>query len=700
MQEQVEPHKRDALVALLLFACVSAGFLLYRQGACLVWNDSPNTCWFLYDRQGADATRSTFFYIVSFFAKTDPNGYRPLSSLIYDFGMRSIQDPCSPPLFWLAPIAMIHGGLCSLVYLVARRFTSGPLFALFAVAIYVMSPPVTAASWVLFAGIQPLVVIDICAGLLLYWKGLETKGASRQLCFVGLVLMMFIGPWIREFCGLLPVLIMALEALRVRRPSWLGLMAALFFGHAVYPTLIPSLTFAPSVPVLNIFQMGSLGTQVSTTETAAATLLLRIWQNMRWYAARRFLELFPPLLFVLANLSLAAQVLDKRLRGSRLWTATACAFLAVLFLGVLRFMPGSFTAVWISLGLGLLTARYSPFLGIWFLLSLLPFFKVYTEHVHLAYAMAPASIILARAAEDLWRCLAGPSHLRLALRWALAAVLGLALLDQGATALGGRAVILGICDGLKTVAQELRERVPQGSAVVGNALHIEDIRLYSRNHFRAYWTVSAGISRGDASLENFIDFRKFYQDNNAERRLYLLDMEHSGYFPGKLYHRNKYIHSMNLPKTSLGKIHSTLVRYRFFDPLRLLSKNENIPFLGPPDEVNDFYTGPARDGSLFIRECSIDYYLYELDRDPKVFLAALDRIEKDYVPDHLPTIVKEGYRGYNLLRFAGRFYAVKQGFGFDPNITNRHYPPKSFFEAEDMEALTRKVDEGSATPAP
>jgi len=51
MRQEQKPI-RNAWVALAIFLSVAAAFLAYRQGACLVWNDSPNTCWFLYDRTG------------------------------------------------------------------------------------------------------------------------------------------------------------------------------------------------------------------------------------------------------------------------------------------------------------------------------------------------------------------------------------------------------------------------------------------------------------------------------------------------------------------------------------------------------------------------------------------------------------------------------------------------------------------------
>lgn len=140
------------------------------------------------------------------------------------------------------------------------------------------------------------------------------------------------------------------------------------------------------------------------------------------------------------------------------------------------------------------------------------------------------------------------------------------------------------------------------------------------------------------------------------------------------------------------------MRYRFFDPLRMLTKSADIPFLGPPDQVDDYYTGPARDGSLFMRETSINYHLYSLDRDPQLFLAALDRIAADYVPDYLPVVVQEGYHGYNILRFGGRFYAIKQGFGFNPSAWDAKYPADAFYEAENMDALTEKVGKAQATP--
>jgi len=639
-------------------------------------------------------------YVASFFGGLSASGYRPLSLLIYDLGIRSITDPNNPPFGWLFALSLMYGSMASLLFLVSRRFLRSTAFSLLATALYVLSPPVASASWVLFAGLQPLVIMVICLGLLLYWKIIESP-SHRWLWLSGLGLVMLVGPWIREFCGLLPVLILLLELQRARRPTGMMLFALLFFLHALYPSVVPRLTFAPSAPVANIFEMGLLGTQISKIHADPTTPLLRLWNSMRWYAASHFLDLFPPLLFSLAGMTLAARTLGPNRQGGRIWSTVILGFLAVLLLGFVGVVPAHFTAFWICLGLGLLVLRENIFLAAWFLLSFLPFFKVYTEHVHFAYALAPAAIILAKGAEELWTSLKGRGPWRQPLRWALGTALALIVLDQGAMALGSRAVILGTYQGIKAVGQILRERTPSDSAVICNAVHGEDVRLYSKNHFRTYWTVTPGVSLNGRSLDDFESFRNFYLSNVMLRPIYFLDMDQN-YFINKIYHRHKYIHSMRLPNTDLGKLHTTLVRYPFLDPLRHFTNREDMAFLGAPDLVNDFYTGPAQDGSWFMRETSVDYHLYEVGQDKAAFLAALEKAEKEYVPDHLPVLVQEGYQGYNFIRYGGRYYALKQGFSFDAVTASRNeYAQGVLFSAENDEGLIRQLQVNRAPePAP
>ena len=58
--------------------------------------------------------------------------------------------------------------------------------------------------------------------------------------------------------------------------------------------------------------------------------------------------------------------------------------------------------VFLCLGLAVVALKQSVFLSVWFLLAFLPFLKVFTEPVHLAYAIVPASIAAAAAVEKLW----------------------------------------------------------------------------------------------------------------------------------------------------------------------------------------------------------------------------------------------------------------------------------------------------------
>jgi len=59
-----------------------------------------------------------------------------------------------------------------------------------------------------------------------------------------------------------------------------------------------------------------------------------------------------------------------------------------------------------------------------------------------------------------------------------------------------------------------------------------------------------------------------------------------------------------------------------------------VPFLGPPDEVDDYYHGPARSGTPFLREVFAASHLYKVsggevrehnDRETDVRAATADR---------------------------------------------------------------------------
>lgn len=272
----------------------------------------------------------------------------------------------------------------------------------------------------------------------------------------------------------------------------------------------------------------------------------------------------------------------------------------------------SWLALWLTLGVALLAWRIDRFLAVWFLLAFLPFLKVFTEEVHLAYAAVPAAIVLAATVQRLWRLLAGPSAARAWLRAAAGLALAVAAADQAANVYGSFRTVTTMNDGIVAVADWLKAHAPRGSAVVTNAIYGEDIRLFSGNHVEPFWTVTAGVPDPARTVETGDKLRAFLRDNLPRRRVYFLAVEFE-YMPHKVgYHAHQYVRQQVVPLRHVARVYSTRATYPVLDPLKTLLPRRLMSFLGAPDLVNDVYVGPARSGPRWLREVYADYELYEV----------------------------------------------------------------------------------------
>ncbi len=174
-------------------------------------------------------------------------------------------------------------------YCVAKRFVRLPVTAVLAVVLLLGSPPCIAASWVVVAGFQILVPLCICVSLLLYWHAIEAT-SGRSWATGALCVMMLLGSWVREFVGIVPILIGCLELFRARRPTLLMGIAAIFFAHAVFPTALVKFLFFPDLPLLPVSRLGHLGSRMSDA-------------GLKWFAGWHFIPCSTPTLLVLAGIS-------------------------------------------------------------------------------------------------------------------------------------------------------------------------------------------------------------------------------------------------------------------------------------------------------------------------------------------------------------------------------------------------------------
>jgi hypothetical protein len=673
---------RRRLWLLALFLATTVGFVACRYSSFTIWDDSP---YGFHPREGEGMPRWERELRVSrwrglrtltaeAFAAPNNRGYRPLAEIWAQAPAPLLNNPTALPLSLLLVIGALHGAFAVALFAVARRHVHTDLAALGAVGLVLASPPLVASSWVCVAGVQVVVPLFFCLSLLCHAS--IAAGRRRLLSYAVLFLLLLVGPWVREFFGMNALLILFLEWRRARRPTWLMGVAALGLLHFLFPTALVHWLCYPDLPIKPVFRLGSLGDRMDAPV-------------IHWEAAWHFLPLLPPLLWVCGGAEALARLAGtgwSKPPERGLWTgiehvvqvvALPCwLVLLTVALAVPEYRPCA--GVVLCLGLAALAASRDPFLAFWFVLMFVPILRVFTEHVHFLYAMPPAAIILAQAAESLWRRLRERPRVAW-VRYALAGLLAVIGVDQALNVYGAYRVNHAAYEGIDAVAAWFANNVPAGAAVVSNVIHGEEIKWHSGNHFQNYWSVGAGVSDSRRALEDPAQVNALLADSDR-RPVYFLDVEFD-YLPNKAaYHRNKYVHNMDVAKRDRGVVHVTRAHYVFCDPLRYLIPRAYQPFLGAPDLVNDFCYDRSQH-HLFRNDLHAFYHVYEVTGkhlEPR--LEGPVRLER------------EGVDGFNILRVGPGFLAIPQAEGhFDIDKFHAHgYSVQ--FSGSTVEAVQRQIE--------
>ena len=488
----------------------------------------------------------------------------------------------------------------------------------------------------------------------------------------GLCAVFFIGPWFREFIGVLPLLIIFLEAERVRRPTFIMSVAGVFFLHSIFPAAIVKFTVYPDLPVYPVFAMGHLGHQVAANMASDQVFSMsRVVSELRWETIYHFLTLYPSVLFILSLIALLLppmrslpalipfllRVINKQRQSNPIPLPMGVLPSLVFLLAGIYIYFATFRQDWLLLwvlaGFLCFAVSRNLFLACWFLLFLMPFLKVFTEQVHLAYALLPASIIIAAAVEELWRSVRFPGLVFTTARYALYSVVVLAIADHSLNPYNSYRVVQSINNGIMKMADWFRSNVPAGSIVVTNVLHGEDIRLFSNGHMKVLWTVRAGIPRDKDAVDEPSAMEELLKKNQRKRDVYFLNVDFNYPLEKLDYHSHKYVRNRSVDVNEIGLVHTTQVRYPFIDPLKQWVPRAYIAFLGAPDLENDFYRGPAQNHAPFMREVYAEYHVYKVvgtDVQPLNSTRSLQ-------------LLKEDYRGFNILGLNGLFFAIPHSEG-------------------------------------
>jgi hypothetical protein len=700
---------RTALLMFLWFA-LAGGFFIWRHAEPLVWCDSVVVAENLFEETrpllwgSPDAITRI---VQESFATLKPEGYRPLSQVILWTGVALFSEPTFVPDMWFAAGGFVISSMALTFFFVARRFLQSDTTTLLALFLFLFSTPIVTGAWNMVCGFQAIVPLIICLGLLFYWRFIED---SENKIWNGLIfsLILICGPWFREVVGLLPLLIIFLEAQRTRRPTLLMAFAGVCFVHAIYPTALVKWLIFPELEMRPVFSMGHLGVQSSVASQASEPIVYRLLSDISVRAAPlHFLTLYPPLLFVLSVIAVSLPLFNPnpsppgqrssanqqhdQTRWSKISMESLASLIFLLGIPIIGFTVQieifgviwvALVALWVCFGLVLLSLKVDAFLGWWFLLFFIPFLKLFTEQVHLAYCLLPASIILVSSLERMrWAVqkLTDPwKFVRLAFFLTLLVIIA----DHSLNPINSYRVVHAINDGIVRMAHWFRSNAAPGSIVITNALHGEDIRFFSGGHVKTYWTLEEGIPRKSDALAEPKQLENLLNSVSGKRDVYFLNVTYD-YPPDKVdYHAHRYLRDESVDTERIGHVHTTRSLYPFFDPLKAWVSRPYISFLGPPDLENDFYRGPAQDGKKFFREVYAEYHVHKV-------VGKLVRSSNSSGPVKL---YREGYRGFNIIVTNGQFFAIPQGEGsFElQRLQNKIYS-KSFV-ADDYDEITRQID--------
>jgi hypothetical protein len=598
--------------------------------------------------------------VKSEFSNGTPREYRPLSFVQH----RLIVARYSPDLSewpWI-PIVIVALGwalTAALHCALALRLTGSAATAMLATALYITAMPVLTGAWIVVMGWQWVVTSTILAGLLCY---LEYKERPKTRWLVLMLALAVIGSWFREFSGMFVFIVLAHELIFVQRKSP-ALIAVLVLAalHVVFPAFLPSLVFPEALREIALKPVYKLG-PVGALSAGGSTLF--DLSTLRPDALYHFLIQFGPLLWLLAG----AGVLAAGCRiAPRYVVCGACsgALGRVLDHGwVRRAIGAAFIASGAGAAAALVRADYAPvfvlacflfyvivamaalpvapLLTVYALFSLLPFLKIYLHEVHLAYAVAPASILLAWLTLSLWRAASGRDGGRVPRPVGLVflGVVALIVVDATLNVVGNTRAMKAVYDGAAARAAWLRAHAPRDSIVIGNFIDLRDTLLYAPGYFQPYFTITPNWERHQVSQP--AELLDLIERVSADTPVYLLGAVFPRAPDKYAYHHLHYLEVLS-PGAREALTFTTRAVYPYADPLKRYLPDTLTPYPGPPDLVDDYWVGKARAGTPMMREFFAEYLLVRVEG-----VSAQQRERLLHAPRG-GTALGE-YRGYNLFR--------------------------------------------------
>ncbi|MCK9395012.1 MAG: hypothetical protein M0Q44_05425 [Methylobacter sp.] len=654
---------------IFIFCLFSLGFVLWRHGYSLVWDDTSVYKLALQsakDNGTEDLLALYQKYFFAAFSSVSPSGYRPIAGLLQGFFVLSI-DSLFPSWGHLLFISCFIGGLAVAFKSVTARFIKSRQLVFFCLVLFMLSSPIAQSNWISYSGIPVLVPLFTCIGLLLYFAiGDNPKEGSLKLGL--LALLVIFATLYREFMIALPLTILGMEIIQTRRITKISLLAGILILFSLFPTVIPRLMFhmysdltglgkrpednnwlvhGMNLPLKTTFQLGNVHQELSRTFV------------IKEEVSRHLLSIPSPSLLILTFsgfVSLVLVKLQRQIVAGKLNLDEIIGLIASV-LGLVTLAGIAATHAFWPYHCGVLTLILIAWvvdrrLAVWIAVYLGPFYLVYTERLHLAYVMMPLSIVVVAVLEQCWAAQPFSGKPRILVRYGAGIAIAIGVLDAFANPIAVREVMSQISDGVEIVADKIGERPSERPvAIIGNAVHVDELRLYLNNNYQLLWTIPTGHDRPQDVVETPEQLEKFLKAKLPTTDVYFLDFKQD-YLPRKKdYHQHRFVAACSVNTDDLGSLRLTRAEYFMPDPLRWFGKREYFAFFGPPDLVDDFYYGPSP-RPLF-GKVEVDYHLYKVTSSEV----------KNWLPLGRVSIIDKNYLGFSIVSQNDRFFAVPVGEG-------------------------------------
>ena len=695
----------------LVFFIFAFGFILWRYGLPIVWDDTNVYKISLFDPKKSQSLldqilKFPFYFLDSLSNGFQGSGYRPLAFIwiYYSYFIASIL----PSLSHLIIVSFFIGLSALFFKIIASRFINSNIFVVFCLVIFMFSSPVVQSSWIFYAGVPAFIPLFSCIGLYIYFKSDEILD-NKFKYYLYLFALTLLTTWYREFMVALPLTILGMELINkcisYNKGIKIKLTKMVFFCIfliilSFFPTLLPFLFFqimgqiydvtpvhlqldpnqldswerGLSLPLKPSFLLGSVAAQLSSNSglvikeevsnhllnIPSPTMLIICYLSFVFHKCLNFKE----------SLNLKDYNLDSIL-----------AFFGIIFgfIGLLSIILQIFDITYYSIFLPyhlcilsviFVSASIDKRLTVWFLVFLGPFYFVFTERVHLTYVMMPFAIIITAVFLNCWNKIKTyySSNFNFIYFFVLIGIC-FGILDSLTNSIAVRSVMSKTSKGIYELSRKIKDlKGSKRVAIISNTISMHDMRIYfdslddnpKKNplHYKyeVLLTVKAGHDGSIRTVTTPMELQEFLDKNYETHDIYFLNTYFDRLPRKKGYHQHNLIDKPFAKTKNLGEIYHTKVEYFMPDLLRNLTDRKYYAFLGPPDLQDDFYYGPSE--KMFFGKVEAKYSLYKVISNKVDDLIYWDQTFGS------PKLVKS-FLNYNIVTYNGYVYGVPHGLWVD-----------------------------------